>query len=53
VQKKTPADRINLTAVWFAESFGAYAGESLHIPDDAALPDLVFLAVHHAKIFKK
>ena len=35
------------------ESFGAYAGEPLHLPDDAALPDLAFLAEHRAKIFRK
>jgi hypothetical protein len=36
-----------------SENFGVYAGESLHIPDDAALPDLAFLAVHRTKIFRK
>ena len=35
------------------ENFGAYTGESLHLPDDAALPDLAFLAEHRIKIFRK
>ena len=35
------------------ENFGAYAGESLQIPDDAALPDASFLARHRADIFRK
>lgn len=33
-----------------AENFGAYAGEPLHLPDDAVLPDLAFLAEHRAKL---
>ena len=36
-----------------AENFGAYAGQPLHLPDDAALPDLAFLAEHRAKKFRK
>jgi len=36
-----------------SENFGAYAGESLLLPDDAALPELAFLAEHRAKIFCK
>lgn len=35
-----------------ADSFGAYVGEPLHLPDDAALPDLSFLAEHRAKVFQ-
>ncbi|MDZ4403368.1 HNH endonuclease [Prosthecobacter sp.] len=34
-----------------AESFAAYAGEALILPDDAALPDLAFIAEHRKKIF--
>jgi putative restriction endonuclease len=34
-----------------AENFGAYAGEPLHLPDDAAFPELAFLAEHRAKKF--
>ena len=34
-----------------AENFGAYAGQRLHIPNDAALPEARFLAEHRAKIF--
>jgi putative restriction endonuclease len=36
-----------------AENFGAYAGELLRLPDDAALPDLAFLAEYRAKKFRK
>jgi len=36
-----------------AENFGAYAGQPLRLPDDAALPDLAFLAEHRAKKFRK
>ena len=36
-----------------ADNFGNYAGEPLHLPDDAVLPELSFLAEHRAKIFRK
>lgn len=36
-----------------AESFGAYAGQPLHLPEDAALPELAFLAEHRTKKFRK
>ncbi|HQF40342.1 MAG TPA: HNH endonuclease [Opitutaceae bacterium] len=36
-----------------AESFGAYAGQRLHLPDDAALPDAAFLAEHRATLFAR
>lgn len=36
-----------------ADNFGADAGRPLHLPDDAALPELSFLAEHRAKIFRK
>ena len=36
-----------------AENFGAYAGETLHFPDDAAPPELAFLSQHRATIFRK
>ncbi len=35
-----------------AENFGAYAGEQLHLPDDAALPESAFLAEHRSKKFR-
>jgi hypothetical protein len=35
-----------------AENFGAYAGEALQLPDDAALPELAFLATHRAKVLR-
>jgi hypothetical protein len=36
-----------------AENFGAYAGETLHFPDDAAPPELAFLSQHRATIVRK
>lgn len=36
-----------------AENFGAYEGEPLRIPDDAALPEAAFLAHHRTAIFRK
>jgi putative restriction endonuclease len=36
-----------------AENFGAYAGQPLSLPDDAALPELAFLAEHRTKKFRK
>jgi putative restriction endonuclease len=36
-----------------AENFGAYAGETLHFPDDAAPPELAFLSQHRATVFRK
>ena len=36
-----------------SENFGAYAGQPLCLPDDAALPELAFLSEHRAKIFRK
>jgi len=36
-----------------AENFGAYAGQRLRLPDDAALPELAFLAEHRTKKFRK
>jgi putative restriction endonuclease len=34
-------------------NFGAYEGEALQLPDDAALPDLGFMSEHRTKIFLK
>ena len=36
-----------------AGNFGAYAGEPLHFPDDAALPEPAFLSEHRSQIFQK
>ena len=36
-----------------AENFGAYEGETLRFPDDAAPPELAFLSKHRATIFQK
>lgn len=35
-----------------AENFGAYAGECLRFPDDAAPPELAFLSQHRATVFR-
>lgn len=36
-----------------AENFGAYEGIALHLPGDAVLPKMEFLATHRATIFRK
>ncbi len=36
-----------------AENFGAYAGEALRFPDDAAPPELAFLSHHRANLFAR
>lgn len=36
-----------------AESFGAFEGEALCLPEDAALPDTEFIAAHLATVFLK
>ena len=36
-----------------AENFGAYAGQALRFPDDAAPPEIAFLSQHRATIFRK
>lgn len=35
-----------------AENFAAYAGERLVLPEDAAWPDLAFIAEHRVKVFR-
>ncbi len=49
----SPSLKTELSQRAVAENFGAYAGELLRLPDDAALPDLAFLAVHRAKFLHK
>ncbi len=36
-----------------AENFGAYSGETLHFPDDAAPPEVAFRSQHRTTIFRK
>ena len=48
----SPSLRAELSQRTVAENFGAYAGEPLHLPDDAALPELGFLAQHRTTIFR-
>lgn len=49
----SPILKSEMTERSVAENFGAYAGEALQVPDDAAQPELSFLAKHRATIFKK
>jgi predicted restriction endonuclease len=48
----SPRLKTELSQRSVAENFGAYAGETLHIPEDAALPDSAFLTKHRASIFR-
>lgn len=45
----SPRLRAELPQRAVAENFGAYAGETLRLPHDAALPDLQFLAEHRKR----
>jgi len=49
----SPRLKAELSQSAVAANFGAYAGQSLQLPDDAAFPEPSFLAEHRAKIFKK
>ena len=49
----SPRLKAELSQRSVAENFGAYAGETLHFPDDAAPPELAFLSQHRATIFRK
>jgi hypothetical protein len=49
----SPRLKAELSQRTVAESFGAYAGEALCFPDDAALPELAFLAKHRSAIYRK
>jgi putative restriction endonuclease len=49
----SPKLKAQLSQRAVAESFGAYANEPLRLPDDAALPELAFLAEHRTKKFRK
>lgn len=49
----SPQLKAELSQRAIAENFFAYAGETMHLPADAAMPELKFLAVHRAKIFRK
>ena len=52
--KQLPAGQVAPTLdALQAENFGAYEGQPLHLPDDAALPELAFLAEHRTKKFRK
>jgi len=49
----SPRLKVELPQRAIADNFGAYAGQALRLPDDAALPDLAFLAEHRTKKFRK
>jgi len=49
----SPRLKTELAQPVLAANFGEYAGEALQLPDDAASPELSFLAEHRRVIFKK
>lgn len=49
----SPKIKKELSQKCVAENFGFYAGEPLHLPNDAALPEPAFLAEHQSKIFNR
>ncbi len=49
----SPALKKHLPQRGIAENFEAYEGKRLLIPDDAALPELAFLATHRDSLFVK
>jgi putative restriction endonuclease len=49
----SPSMKAELPQRAVSEVSGAYEGQPLCLPDDAALPELAFLAEHRAKIFRK
>ncbi len=49
----SPRLKAELSQRAVAENFGAYSGAPLHLPDDAAWPELAFLETHRTRIFRK
>ncbi len=49
----SPRLRQELSQRAVAESFGAYLGETLRLPPDAAPPATAFLSKHRAEVFAK
>ena len=49
----SPRLKAELSERIVADNFGAYAGEMLNIPDDAALPEAAFLSTHRTTFFRK
>ena len=49
----SPRLKAELSQSTVEANFGAYVGEPLLIPDDAALPDTSFLARHRTEIFRR
>ena len=49
----SPGLKAGLSQRAVAENFGAYEGEALSLPPDAALPELSFLSEHRTKVFLK
>lgn len=49
----SPRLKKELSQPALAVNFGDYSGEPLHLPDDAAPPELSFLAEHRRVIFRK
>jgi hypothetical protein len=49
----SPRLKVELSQRSVAENFGSFAGKALHLPDDAAPPELAFLSQHRGTIFRK
>lgn len=49
----SPALRRHFPQRGVAENFGAYEGQRLMVPEDAALPELSFLSTHRGEVFVK
>lgn len=49
----SPRLKAELSQRAVAENFGAYVGEPIHLPEDAAVPELAFLAKHRTLIFRR
>jgi putative restriction endonuclease len=48
----SPVLKLELSQRVIAENFGAYDGEPLHVPEDAALPEPRFLAQHRQRFLR-
>jgi len=49
----SPKLKSQLSQRVLAENFGAYESQALHLPNDAVLPEMAFLAKHRSTLFRK
>jgi putative restriction endonuclease len=49
----SPRLKAELSQRAVAENFGAHAGETLHLPQDATPPEMAFLAEHRVRVFRR